>query len=201
MAADRQALSEMWPWLVGIGVAWIVLGALALLFLGLTTVMAVAAVGVLLIIAGIAEIVHSFAAQRWGGLLWHLMVGLLAGVLGLMLFLNPTAGALALTLLAAAYLLLAGAFRIVGALVQRYPKWDWAVLGGIISLLLGVFIWVQWPVSGLWAIGLFIGIDMILNGGAMIGEGMSARNINQAGGTPAQQPGETTDESEHRRAA
>ena len=55
-------------------------------------------------------------------------------------------------------------FRIVGSLVERFPHWGWIFAGGVLNLVLGLMIWQQWPVSGFWVIGLFVGIDMIFNG-------------------------------------
>jgi uncharacterized membrane protein HdeD (DUF308 family) len=57
-----------------------------------------------------------------------------------------------------------GVFRIVGSLMYRFPQWGWVLFGGVLNLLLGILIWQQWPFSGFWVIGLFVGIDMIFNG-------------------------------------
>jgi uncharacterized membrane protein HdeD (DUF308 family) len=203
LAADRDAIGRMWGWLVGIGIVWMVLGVLALVFVGFSTLVTVVATGILLIVAGIGEVVHSFAAQRWGGMLWHLFLGILTAVAGVMLAINPAAGALALTLVIAAYFFISGLFRVVGSIVQRYPQWGWMVTGGVVSILLGVLIWSQWPISGLWVIGLFVGIDLLINGAALIGEGMAARQLNLAGGArPPREAGrDEGGEAEQRRAA
>ena len=60
--------------------------------------------------------------------------------------------------------LVAGIFRIVVAVVVRFPNWVWRLLHGVVNLLLRIAIWRQWPLSGLWVIGLFVGIDMLFNG-------------------------------------
>jgi uncharacterized membrane protein HdeD (DUF308 family) len=60
---------------------------------------------------------------------------------------------------------------------MRYQNWGWLLLHGVINLLLGVLIWRQWPLSGLWVIGLFVGIDMIFNGWSLVMLSLAAKNL------------------------
>jgi uncharacterized membrane protein HdeD (DUF308 family) len=55
-------------------------------------------------------------------------------------------------------------FRIIVALLERFPSWGWVLANGVITALLGVAIWQQWPASGLWVLGTLVGIDLIVNG-------------------------------------
>ncbi len=80
-------------------------------------------------------------------------------------------------MLIAVFLIMGGTFRIVAALAVRFHHRAWVMLNGVISLLLGLLIWSQWPVSGLWVIGLFIGIDMIFYGWSLIMLGFTARRL------------------------
>src|SRR5205807_851386 len=66
------------------------------------------------------------------------------------------------------FLLMGGAFRIVAALVGRLEHRGWLLLNGVITLLMGILIWRQWPWSGLWVIGLFVGIEMIFYGWSLV---------------------------------
>ena len=77
---------------------------------------------------------------------------------------HPDKAALTLTLLLAAFLMAGGVIRIAAAVSLQFPNWGWQVVSGALNLLLGILIWAQWPVSGLWVIGLFVGIEMIFNG-------------------------------------
>jgi uncharacterized membrane protein HdeD (DUF308 family) len=81
---------------------------------------------------------------------------------------HPTAGALALTLLLAAFFLVGGLFRSIAAISLRFPNRGWALTGGIVGILLGILLWMEWPESGLWFIGMCIGIDMIFHGWAWL---------------------------------
>jgi len=115
--------------------------------------------------------------RRWGGFFLELFAGILYGVFGLMVVSNPAVSAVALTLLIAVFLMIGGLFRIFTALTVRFHHWIWVLLNGVISLLLGVMIWSQWPVSGLWVIGLFIGIDLIFYGWSLIMLAMAVKSL------------------------
>jgi uncharacterized membrane protein HdeD (DUF308 family) len=137
--------------------------------------------GFLLIAGGMSEVISSFWAGRWSGSLVHLLIGILNVVIGFMIIDQPENSALQLTLIIAIFLIIGGVFRIVIALSERFTGWAWVLLNGGISLLLGVQIYKQWPASGLWVIGLFVGIDMIFNGWAWI---MVALALRQSPATP-----------------
>jgi uncharacterized membrane protein HdeD (DUF308 family) len=57
-----------------------------------------------------------------------------------------------------------GILRAVTALTMRFPSWGWVLFSGMVTFMLGVLIKRNWAVSGLWIIGLFIGIDMLFRG-------------------------------------
>ena len=78
-------------------------------------------------------------------------------------------------MLAAAFMV-GGVFRIVAALVDRFLGWQWTLCNGIVTLLLGLLIWQQWPESGLWVLGLFAGIDLVFNGVTWTVLALAARN-------------------------
>jgi uncharacterized membrane protein HdeD (DUF308 family) len=84
--------------------------------------------------------------------------------------------ALGLTLLVAAGLLVGGILRIVLSVVERFDGWGWVLLNGLVSILLGTAIWRQWPLSGLWVIGLFVGIEMLLGGLSWVMLGLAVRS-------------------------
>jgi uncharacterized membrane protein HdeD (DUF308 family) len=94
-----------------------------------------------------------------------------------LLVVNPGFGAVSLTLLLAAFFLVGGIFRLVTAAAMRPPSWGWLAASGIVTLLLGILIWSEWPVSGLWVIGLFIGIDMVFSGTWLIMLALAARRL------------------------
>jgi uncharacterized membrane protein HdeD (DUF308 family) len=73
-----------------------------------------------------------------------------------------------------------GAFRIGAALSTRIDGWDGLLVSGIITLLLGLMIWNEWPLSGVWVIGLFVGIDMFFYGGWFVSLALAVRTLGRA---------------------
>ena len=171
-------LRRNWGWFLILGIVLIVLGTIAL---GSALVMTIASVfffGWILVIGGVLEVVHAFwREKRWGGFFLDLLTGILYVVAGWMMVTNPGESALLLTLLIAMFLVFEGVFRIVAAIAVRYPHWGWVLFNGVISLLLGIMIWRQWPYSGLWVIGLFVGIEMLLNGWSLVMLSLAGRKL------------------------
>ena len=170
-------LRKKWSWFLGLGIVLIVAGSVAIGSSFLTTIFSMVFLGWLMIGGGVLETIHAFGCKQWGGFFIDLLTGLLYIVVGFMIIANPGATALTLTLLIAMFLIFGGIFRVVISLIMRTHNWGWLLLHGAIDLLLGVLIWRQWPISGLWVIGLFVGIDMICNGWTLVMLGLMAKNM------------------------
>jgi len=178
---ELHSLREQWWCFMALGVALVVLGTFAVGSAFIVTIGAVVLFGFLLLAGGAIQIVSSFWAGKWSGMLMHLLIGLLYGIVGFMIIDAPVANALLLTKLIAIFLIVSGIFRITAALVQRFPDWGWVLLNGGVTLLLGLMINRQWPASGTWVIGLFVGIEMIFNGWAWIMLSLGLRRISKSG--------------------
>ena len=175
--SDIRGLQKNWGWLLALGIVSIILGILALGSAAFFTVASMIFFGWILLIIGILEMVHSFWNRHWGGFFLHLFYGILAFVAGLIIIGNPQASALLLTLMLAMFFMVTGLFRIITALAMRFPSWEWRLFDGIITLLLGILLWAQWPFSGLWAIGMFIGIALIFSGWSSVMLALAARDL------------------------
>jgi len=117
-------LKRNWGWFLGLGIALVVLGTIALGASVATTIVSVLLFGWLLIIGGVLEGVHASWRERgWGGFFIDLLTGVLYVVVGFMMVASPAATALTLTLLIALFLMFGGIFRIVVALILRFPHW------------------------------------------------------------------------------
>jgi uncharacterized membrane protein HdeD (DUF308 family) len=162
--SDLESLRKQWKSFLFMGILMIVLGFFAIGAATTVTIVSVALLGSLLLIGGIVQTVYSFWSRQWSGFFFSLLAGIIYSVTGFLLLMHPTAGALSLTLLLAAFYIIGGIFRIVGSIMMRFEQWGWALLSGIIKLVLGVLIWTGWPATGLWIFGLFIGIDLIFYG-------------------------------------
>ena len=177
LAGAAESLRANWGWLVAMGIALIILGSVAISAAYIATYATVMVFGSLLLVGAVFHVVAAFWARRWRGFFLHLLAGVLYFIAGLFMIDNPLLAALTLTLLVAALLLVEGIVRIVLSVAERFEGWGWVLLNGVISVLLGVAIWKQWPVSGLWVIGLFVGIDMLFSGVSWLMLGLGARSL------------------------
>lgn len=167
---EPQSLQHSWVWFLVLGIAMVVMGLFAISWACLVTVTVAATwlFGFVILASGISIVVHSFSTGRWSGMLMHLLIGIMYIVAGFIIIEQPLEAAVNLTLVIAIILIVSGIFRMVFALVERFTGWPWVLLNGGITLMMGMLIYKQWPASGLWVIGLFIGIDLIFNGWAWI---------------------------------
>ena len=157
------------------------MGFVALGALWVATLATAVAIGALLLASGVAEIFGAFWFWRWSGFFSHLLAGVLSAVVGFLFLWAPIDAVFALTLLLACLLLVGGIFKIVAALSFRFATWGWLVLSGIIDLILGVMISLEWPASAFWVIGLFVGISLIFRGFNWIGLGLALRTLPRSG--------------------
>ncbi|HET9832236.1 MAG TPA: HdeD family acid-resistance protein, partial [Vicinamibacterales bacterium] len=172
MSADTfsfgDAVSSIRGWMVFAGLAMLALGITAIVYDTTATTVSVVAFGVILAMAGAAQIVNSFQVRTWSGFFLYLLDGLVRAVVGTLLVLYPTAGAESLTLVLSFYFIIGGLFKGIGSAVLRFPSWGWSVASAVISIVLGVMLAGQWPATSAWFIGLAVGIDLILYGWALL---------------------------------
>jgi uncharacterized membrane protein HdeD (DUF308 family) len=174
--SDTAPLRAKWGWIVALGVVYLLAGLIALGSVAMATVVSVLVVGVMMIIAGVAEVFGAFQIKSWGKFLLWALLGVLYIIAGFVTFQNPLLAAVLLTLVLGVSLLVSGIMRIVLAFsMKRETPWIWVALSGVITLLLGVLILARWPVSSLYILGLFLAIDLIMAGIGWIGLGFGLR--------------------------
>jgi uncharacterized membrane protein HdeD (DUF308 family) len=157
-------LRGCWGWFLALGIALILLGIAAIGAQFVATLTSIVLFGSLLLAGGVVQIVNAVLARGWRAFFVYLLVGLLHVIVGGLMIERPDRAAEALTLMLAVAFLAGGAFRILYVLFERVAGWPWMLLNGIVTLLLGIAIWRQWPGSSAWVIGLFVGIDLVFNG-------------------------------------
>jgi uncharacterized membrane protein HdeD (DUF308 family) len=161
-------VQHKWGWLLVLGISMVVLGTIALFITPAATIGTVLVLGWLLVVSGVVETIQSFRMRKWGGIFIHLIGGVLGVLVGLLIVTHPVAGALAWTLLFAAFFTIIGIFRLVAAIRLKFPNWGWAAFDGAVTLLLGVLLWIDWPGSGLWFLGFAVGVSLLLRGWAYV---------------------------------
>lgn len=176
----RESLAELrasWYWFVILGAALMLLGLMAMSYSVLASVATALAFGYFLLAAGILYIGGAFFTRGWGGFFLSLLAGVLHLAVGVIVLDRPGEALLIYTLLLAVFFFVEGLFRIVAALAGRFRHWGWMLFNGVVTLALGVMIWRQWPLDGLYVVGLFLGINLVFSGATYISLGLSARRL------------------------
>jgi uncharacterized membrane protein HdeD (DUF308 family) len=171
-----ETLHAKWGWIVALGVVYALAGFIALGSVLMATVASVFVVGIMMLIAGVAEVINAFQVKTWGKFLLWVLLGVLYIIAGFVTFQNPLLAAALLTLLLACSLVVSGIMRIIlGFSMKQGMPWVWVVLSGVVTLLLGLIILNHWPISSLYILGLLLGIDLVFAGASWIGMGLSLR--------------------------
>ena len=147
------------------GVSLICLGMFAVAAPLIAAVAVNALIAWLIVLAGVVHLVVAFHSREAGSVIWRLLVGLAYICFGGYLIARPALGVASLTLLLASLFLVEGIFNIV--LFFRAPaalRSSWFLFDGILTLLLGLMIYMQWPSSSAWAIGTLVGVSLIFSG-------------------------------------
>jgi len=174
---------ENWGWLLGLGIVSVILGTIGLGMTPSLTLAGVTFFGILLALGGGFQVVDAFKCRGWKGTLIHVLIGLVYLIAGIVMAVHPLRAAVALTLLIGFAVIAAGVLRIWMAFQHKgNAGWTWILIGGIVSILLGVLVIANWPLSGVWVIGMVIAVELIVNGWTYIFVGLAAR---QAGRTKA----------------
>lgn len=152
--------------LMALGILSIIFGIIGTYMSVAMTMASILILGVFVIIAGIVFIVEAFSAPAWKGKLFNLLLSILYVIAGIIIVMYPGASAIWFTLFLAAFFIVIGIVRIITGfqVKNELNGWGWMVFSGLVNVILGILIYAQWPISGLWVIGLFISIELIVQG-------------------------------------
>ncbi len=168
--ADTAPLRAKWGWILALGIVYVLAGFVALGSVMMATVASVFIVGIMMVVAGVAEIINAFQCKGWGRFLIWVLLGALYIVAGFVTFENPLFAAAILTLLLGASLLASAIMRIILAFsMKREQPWIWVLLSSVVTLLLGLMILSHWPFSSVYVLGILLGIDLVMAGASWIG--------------------------------
>ena len=160
------------------GVISIIAGMLCMLMPGLTGLSVITFIGVLVLVGGIVRMIWAFKAGSFGKGLLVFAIGALTLLCGIVLLVNPLVAAGVLTILLAVYFIVDGIAEISMGIQRRpMPGAGWLIFGGVVSILLGIMIWRQFPLAGTWAIGVLLGIKLFFVGIMMVTGGSAIRSI------------------------
>jgi len=170
---SASTLSILW------GVSLIVLGMLAVGSPFIAAVAVNVVIAWLIVLAGVVHLTVAFHKRETGSLIWRLLVGLVYVCFGVYLIARPALGVVSLTLVLASLFLVEGILNI--ALFFKVRSFlqgsSWLLIDGIVTLLLGLMIYSQWPSSSAWAIGTLVGVSMIISGVTRVMLSLAVRKV------------------------
>ncbi len=175
-----------------VGIVLVIAGILALLSPLAAGLSITIVVGVMLLAGGASQLVLVFRAGSIGEGLMMALIGVLWLVAGGYTLSQPVTALGAMTLFLAAYFIASGILEAIGAFMARPQEgWGWILFSGIISAVLGIMIWRQFPLSGAWAVGILVGVRIFMTGSALIAIGSAAKKAASSAELQAESEGGT----------
>ena len=175
----RAAVKAHWKAFLFEGIVLAVLGLAAMIVPPLASLAVAIFLGWMFLISGVAGLIVTFWARQMPGFWWSLFSAALAVLAGLLLLARPMQGVLTLTIVVGAYFLAEGVATIMYALEHRRElseRWSWLLVAGLMDILIAFLIIAGLPGSAEWAIGLLVGINLVLGGASLVGMALAARN-------------------------
>lgn len=157
------------------GVLLMVVGLIAVANALYASAVTVGMIGGVLLVGGLVQAAQAILSRHWRSFLLHVLVAVLYVVAGLMVFSNPVATALSVSLLVASFLIVGGIFKILASASIRFEQWGWTAFSGAVSIVLGSLIFAQWPSSALWILGVIVGVELFLMGVSLAAVAFASR--------------------------
>ena len=172
------AMRDHWKAFLIEGIVLVVLGLAAIVVPPLASLAITLFLGWMFLVSGIIQLVLTFSARQLPGFGWSLISAILAAIAGIVLLLWPVQGILSLTIVVGVYFVMEGVATIMYALDHRKQlsqRWGFLVAAGIADLVVAALIVTGLPGSAAWAIGLLVGINLVIGGASLIGMALAAR--------------------------
>src|SRR3982750_2201970 len=173
------AVKAHWKAFLFEGILLAVLGLAAMIVPLLATLAVTIFLGRMFLISGVAGLFVTYWARQMPGFWWSLFSAALAVLAGLILIARPMQGVLTLTIVVGAYFLAEGVATIMYALEHRRElseRWSWILVAGLMDILISFLMIAGLPGSAEWAIGLLVGINLVIGGASLVGMALAARN-------------------------
>lgn len=167
-----------WKTLVFAGVLGIVGGIAAIVLPVIPTLLFGQIIGWVIVFTGVATLIDAFSGGSAGRVAVRLLLGLLTIAVGLYIVFVPLSGVLTLTEVLGFLFIISGVVRLFAAVAERSQPGAGAIaLSAVAGIAVGVLILVQLPDSAAWAIGLLVGVDLMLFGFTSLAAGMAAKRV------------------------
>jgi uncharacterized membrane protein HdeD (DUF308 family) len=179
-----RSIRRHWVLFLVEGLTLIAFGAIAIIVPGAAALAVTVLLGWLFLLSGVLGLGTTIWMRQLPGFWWALLSAVLAIATGAALLWWPFGGVLSLTLGLAIFFLIEGVVSIMYALDHRREfggRWGWMLASGIVDIVLALLILAGFPGTATWAIGLLVGINMLMGGVALVAMALHARGAD----TPA----------------
>lgn len=178
LRGPAETAKKITGWYIGFAVLFIILGIIAIAEPMVAAIAVALLVGWLLIFGGVAHLVSAFGGGGAGRVFWQVLIGVVYLIGGFYFLTHPLVGVGTLTLVLAGIILAEGVLEIIAFFKTRTSGGSvWLLINGLITLLLGGLIWFHWPSSSVWAIGILLGVNLLMTGITRLMFGLAARKL------------------------
>ncbi len=181
VVVDLEELPRKWGWLLALGILMLVTGSMGLVMSVAMTMITVLFFGAMILVNGSFSLVQTIVdrEEKWRGKVVHILLALLYIGAGALILANPVAGSAALTLLLGSMFLAMGITRIIYGFRLRKLGWKWVmpVVIGVIDIIFALILGLSWPISGLWVIGVFVSVELLMYGWMLTFTALAVRKL------------------------
>ncbi len=180
---DMEELPKKWGWMLALGILLLLAGSLGLYMSVAVTIMTVLLFGALILAGGALSLVQTIVdrEETWQGQLFHVLLAVFYIISGALVLANPMAASAVLTLMLGAMFAAMGVTRLTYGFRCRKNGWKWIlpIMIGLVDLIFAFILVVSWPVSGLWVIGLFVSVELLMYGWILTFTAIAVRKIDR----------------------
>jgi uncharacterized membrane protein HdeD (DUF308 family) len=158
----------------------LLLGAVAIFMPLVAGIATTIFLGWLLLLGGVVGLISTFGSRGMPGFVWSLLSALLALFAGILLISSPVRGLFSVTLVLIAFFLADGLVTVLFAISHRAQligRWTWILTSGVVTIVLAIIILAGLPTSAAWALGIIIGVDMVMAGASLLAMGSTLRTL------------------------
>ena len=178
--SDRRFIAGIflshWLLFILVGALLILGGLLAITVPAVSSIAPNELLGLVLMFVGIVQIVQSGKMQGEVLFAWHLTLGLVAAIGGVLIYLDPFRGIVTITVLMAIVFALHGLTQIVFALgIRQLEGWHWFMVSGCIALIVAGLLMMKLPYDHTFTTASVGGVSLLFAGWAYLTVARAAR--------------------------
>jgi uncharacterized membrane protein HdeD (DUF308 family) len=170
-------IGRSWGWVLASGIAYVLIGFVALNWPVSSTVGLTFALGIVLVVTGVVQAIHAFQTRHETGISWRIFLAVIALAAGVLMLRYPAAGMMGVAIAMAFYFFVNAAAKGALAFSMRpIKRWGWVLASAIASFILGVYVIATFPLAALWVPGFILGVDLVIQGASLVAASFDLRH-------------------------